>query len=87
VVRDLNRNLEIDPVDTVDPFLVYTVPAEQVTFDSLFGGSGGAGGVPTNLLGDDLNNNGVLDANERISSRTQGSSAGCSSTSGTAARR
>jgi len=64
-VRDFNRNQAIDPVDTVDPFLGYMVPAEQVVFSSLFGGSGGPGGVPTNVLGEDLNDNGVRDATER----------------------
>jgi hypothetical protein len=65
VVRDLNRNLEIDPVDTVDPFLGFTVPDEQLTFSSLFGGTSGIVGIPSNLLGEDLNNNNALDSGER----------------------
>jgi hypothetical protein len=65
VVRDLNRNLEIDPVGTADPFLGYILPAEQVAFSSLFGGTSNVPGVPSNVLGEDLNNNGALDSNER----------------------
>src|SRR5262245_12389777 len=61
VVRDLNRNLVIDPVDTVDPVLGYTVPAEQVAFSSLFGGTSSVPGIPSNVLGEDLNNNNALD--------------------------
>jgi hypothetical protein len=65
VLRDFNRNLEIDPAGTVDPFLGYILPAEQVVFSSLFGGTSSVPGVPSNVLGEDLNNNGVLDSNER----------------------
>ena len=64
-VRDINRNLEIDPVDTVDPFLGFIVPDEDVTFATLFSGSGGPGGVPTNILGEDLDNDLTVDATER----------------------
>jgi hypothetical protein len=64
-VRDFNRNLEIDPAGTVDPFRGYILPAEQVAFSSLFGGTSSAPGVPSNVLGEDLNNNNVLDVGER----------------------
>jgi hypothetical protein len=52
-VRDLNRNLEIDPPNTIDPFLGFIVPREDVTFSSLFSGSGAPAGQFTNQLGED----------------------------------
>jgi len=65
-IRDLNRNLVIDKPDQLDPFLRYIVPDEDVTFSSLFVNGTTINGTPTitNLLGEDLNNNGSLDANE-----------------------
>jgi len=57
-VRDINRNLEIDPPDTVDPFLGFIVPREDVTFSSLFSGSGAPAGQFTNQQGEDLDLNG-----------------------------
>jgi hypothetical protein len=61
--RDMNRNLVIDPADTVDPFLGFIVTREDVNFSTLFSGSGiPVGGPYTNQLGEDLNNNGILDA-------------------------
>ncbi|MBI1951026.1 MAG: thrombospondin type 3 repeat-containing protein, partial [Acidobacteria bacterium] len=59
-VRDLNRNLVIDRPDVVDPFKLFVLPDEDKTFSSMFV-PGTAGGLVTNTLGEDLNNNGVLD--------------------------
>ncbi len=65
-IRDLNRNQVIDKPDQLDPFLRYIVPDEDVTFSTLFTTGVTINGTPTitNLLGEDLNNNGVLDPNE-----------------------
>ena len=57
-VRDLNRNLVIDPPDAIDPFLGFVVPREDVTFSSLSDSS-------TNTLGEDLDGNVILNAPER----------------------
>jgi hypothetical protein len=62
-VRDLNRNLLVDRPDVVDPFLGILVTDEDVTFSSLWT-PGTSTGLVTNTLGEDLNNNGVLDAGE-----------------------
>jgi hypothetical protein len=64
-VRDLNRNQVIDRADTIDPFLAFFVPDEDVTFSSMFI-PGDAAGRVTNVLGEDLDNDGVLDAGEDI---------------------
>ena len=64
-LRDINRNLTFDKPDVVDPFLGFITPREDVTFASLFTGSGAPAGAFTNNLGEDLNNNGVLDGAER----------------------
>ncbi|HEU4403376.1 MAG TPA: S8 family serine peptidase, partial [Candidatus Polarisedimenticolia bacterium] len=69
VVRDLSRNLNIDKPDTIDPFLVLSVPDEDIKFDTMFvAGAIKAGTTNTlvvsNTLGEDLNDNGVLDAGE-----------------------
>jgi hypothetical protein len=62
-VRDLNRNLVIDRPDILDPFRNMFIADEDITFSSLFTTSGG---VVTNTLGEDLNNNGILDIGEDI---------------------
>ncbi len=62
-VRDLNRNLVIDAADSLDPFLDFIVPDEDITFASLFQRVDG-GTIVTNTLGEDINNNGSLDAGE-----------------------
>ncbi|HEV8702312.1 MAG TPA: thrombospondin type 3 repeat-containing protein, partial [Candidatus Polarisedimenticolia bacterium] len=65
-LRDLNRNLVIDRPDAVDPFKLFVLPDEDVTFSSMFVPGTTIGGTPTvtNILGEDLNNNGLLDASE-----------------------
>ncbi|HEV8702314.1 MAG TPA: thrombospondin type 3 repeat-containing protein, partial [Candidatus Polarisedimenticolia bacterium] len=65
-VRDLNRSLVIDRPDVVDPFKLFVLPDEDVTFSSMFVAGTTIGGTPTvtNTLGEDLNNNGLLDASE-----------------------
>jgi hypothetical protein len=60
-IRDFNRNLQIDKPDVVDPFVGVVLPDEDVTFSTLFLADTGSGLI-TNTLGEDLNNNGVLDA-------------------------
>jgi hypothetical protein len=70
-VRDLNRNLVIDPVNTItetrerslDPFLTFFVPDEDITFNSMFVVDPSTG-VVNNIIGEDLNNNMVLDGGE-----------------------
>jgi hypothetical protein len=62
-VRDLNRNLVIDRPDTIDPFLGFFVPDEDVTFSSMWV-AGDALGRVTNTLGEDLDNDGILDPGE-----------------------
>jgi hypothetical protein len=62
-VRDLNRNLVIDAADTIDPFLDFIVPDEDISFSSLFQRVDG-GTIVTNTLGEDINNNGSLDGGE-----------------------
>jgi hypothetical protein len=65
-VRDLNRNLIIDPPDTLDPFLTFIVPKEDVTFNSMFvTGSGAPAGHNTNELGEDLDLSGTFTGAER----------------------
>ena len=64
-VRDLNRNLIIDPPDTLDPFLTFIVPDEDVTFSSLFSGTGAPATHFTNELGEDLDLNGAFSGAER----------------------
>ncbi len=62
-IRDFNRNLQIDKADVADPFLGIVLPDEDVTFSSMFLAAG-PGGLVTNTLGEDLNNNGILDPTE-----------------------
>ncbi|HUD72212.1 MAG TPA: thrombospondin type 3 repeat-containing protein, partial [Dongiaceae bacterium] len=64
-VRDLNRNLVIDPPDTLDPFLTFIVPDEDVTFSSLFAGTGAPASHFTNELGEDLDLSGTFTGTER----------------------
>jgi hypothetical protein len=64
-IRDFNRNLQIDKPDKIDPFTGIQLPDEDVTFNSMFI-VGTAGGLVTNTLGEDLNNNGLLDTGEEI---------------------
>ncbi|HZN03238.1 MAG TPA: thrombospondin type 3 repeat-containing protein [Candidatus Polarisedimenticolia bacterium] len=64
-VRDINRNLVVDPPDTTDPFLGFIVTREDVTFSSLFSGTGAPVGQFTNQLGEDLDNNGIFSGVER----------------------
>jgi hypothetical protein len=62
-VRDYNRNLQIDKADTFDPFKGVFWPDEDVTFSTMFVANS-TNGFISNTLGEDLNNNGVLDAGE-----------------------
>jgi hypothetical protein len=62
-VRDLNRSLEIDRPDIIDPFTQIQITDEDITFSSMFLSDGG---VVRNTLGEDLNNNLVLDEGEDI---------------------
>jgi hypothetical protein len=62
-VRDLNRNLQIDAPDRLDPFTGIQIPDEDIVFSTLWYNDGG---VVRNTLGEDLNNNGVRDAGEDI---------------------
>jgi hypothetical protein len=64
-IRDLNRNLQIDKPDVVDPFTGIQLPDEDLTFSSMFV-VGTSGGLVTNTLGEDLNNNSTLDAGEDV---------------------
>ncbi|HZM70317.1 MAG TPA: thrombospondin type 3 repeat-containing protein [Candidatus Cryosericum sp.] len=56
-VRDLNRNLQIDTPDITDPATGIQLPDEDITFDSMFI-VGTANGFVSNILGEDLNNDG-----------------------------
>ncbi|MGH2651130.1 MAG: hypothetical protein ACRDHK_07970, partial [Actinomycetota bacterium] len=62
-VRDFNRNLQIDRPDILDPFRQALFPDEDIIFATMFV-PGTATGLASNTLGEDLNNNGVLDAAE-----------------------
>src|SRR5207245_3908889 len=64
-VRDFNRNLMIDRADAVDPFTGVVWPDEDVTFSSMFV-AGDAAGHVTNVLGEEILVNGVLDPGEDI---------------------
>ena len=64
-IRDLNRNLQIDRPDIIDPFTGIQLPDEDVAFSTMFI-AGTAGGLVTNTLGEDLNNNLVLDPGEDL---------------------
>ena len=61
-IRDLNRNLQIDRADQIDPFTGIEVPDEDLVFSSLWLSDGG---VVRNILGEDLDNNGVFSGTER----------------------
>ncbi|MBI4169371.1 MAG: S8 family serine peptidase, partial [Acidobacteria bacterium] len=62
-VRDYNRNLQIDRPDVLDPFKLVFWPDEALTFDTLFT-AGTASGLISNTLGEDLDNDGILDQGE-----------------------
>src|SRR6185436_12108787 len=62
-IRDLNRNFQIDKSDGTDPFTGIQLPDEDITFNSMFV-VGTSGGLVSNTLGEDLNNNSILDAGE-----------------------
>jgi hypothetical protein len=62
-IRDFNRNLQIDKPDVPDPAIGIQLPDEDITFSSMFV-VGTSTGLVTNTLGEDLNNNGVLDNGE-----------------------
>jgi hypothetical protein len=64
-VRDLNRNGVIDPPAGVDPVLGYVLPAEDVTFSTLFSGTGAPVGHFTNELGEDRDLSGTFSGTER----------------------
>jgi hypothetical protein len=64
-VRDLNRNGVIDPADTIDPVLGFILPREDVTFTTLFSGSGAPAGHYTNEVGEDLDLSGTFNGSER----------------------
>src|SRR2546428_3318494 len=63
-VRDLNRNLVIDRPDVLDPVQLFFLPDEDVTFSSLFTPIGPGSSVVSNTLGEDLDNDGLLDHGE-----------------------
>jgi hypothetical protein len=65
-IRDYNRNLQIDLPDVLDPFKGAFFPDEDITFSSLFVTGATVGGSPvvTNTLGEDLNNDNVLQTSE-----------------------
>jgi len=62
-VRDLNRNLQIDTPDRVDPFTGIVVPDEDVTFSTLFQPDAG---VVWNAIGEDSNQDGTFQSSEDI---------------------
>jgi thrombospondin type 3 repeat protein len=64
-VRDLNRNLLIDQADVTDPFQLISLPDEDVTFSSMFVAGDSLSRI-TNSIGEDLNNNGLLDPGEDV---------------------
>jgi hypothetical protein len=61
-VRDLNRNLAIDPPGVIDPVLQFVLPPEDVTFSSMFVPT--AGGLVSNTLGEDLDDSGTFSGGE-----------------------
>jgi len=70
-VRDLNRNQFIDRPDVLDPIRLMFMVDEDVTFSSMFVLGADNPTTPTvaaelvsNTLGEDLNNNNILDSNE-----------------------
>jgi hypothetical protein len=62
-VRDINRNLQIDRPDQIDPFIGIVLPDEDVTFASM-DIPGTATGLVTNRLGEDTDGDGTRDTNE-----------------------
>jgi hypothetical protein len=62
-IRDFNRNLQIDRADVTDPFIGIVLPDEDLTFASM-NIVGTTTGLVTNMLGEDLNNNGARDGGE-----------------------
>ena len=64
-VRDLNRNGVIDRAGSIDPELGFVLPGEDVTFATLFSGSGAPAGRFTNEQGEDLDLNGAFSGLER----------------------
>jgi hypothetical protein len=80
-VRDLNRNLVIDPSDSIDPFLGFILPNEDVTFTTLFSGTSASNsppGVYANQLGEDLDYTGRVCAHNLATVCT--TDANCAST-------
>ncbi len=63
-VRDLNRSLQIEAPDVVNPFTGIQSPDEDITFSSLFTHDGSPTGPVRNTLGEDLDGDGSLDHNE-----------------------
>src|SRR5262245_23075381 len=67
-VRDFNRNLQIDAADKIDPFKGLFFPDEDITFSTMFVAATAPpaiAGRVSNTLGEDLNDDGVLNANEQ----------------------
>ncbi len=64
-LRDLDRDLAIARAGGFDPATGVTLPREDVTFASMFTGSGAPLGHFTNEVGEDLNGNGFFDGLER----------------------
>ncbi|MFI5040561.1 MAG: thrombospondin type 3 repeat-containing protein [Acidimicrobiales bacterium] len=60
-VRDLNRNAQIDRPDQINPFTGIQIPDEDIVFSTMWFSDGG---VVWNTLGEDVNNNAVLDPTE-----------------------
>ena len=62
-IRDLNRNLQVDQADVLDPFTRIQIPDEDITFSTLFFADAG---VVRNTIGEDLNRNNLLDGGEDV---------------------
>jgi subtilase family protein/thrombospondin type 3 repeat protein len=66
-VRDLNRNLQIDKVDIIDPFTTIQTPDEDITFSTMFLDiDPGPAVLVTNTIGEDLDRDGHLDPPEDV---------------------
>jgi hypothetical protein len=71
VVRDFNRNLQIDRSDVLDPFTNIFWPDEDLSFSDMMVVGAALPGQTTatlvaNALGEDVNNDGILNAGEDI---------------------
>ena len=71
LVRDFNRNLQIDGSDVLDPFTGIYWPDEDIVFSDLMVAGAALPGqtvatIVTNTLGEDLDNNGALGSGEDI---------------------